>query len=120
MTCLMLARRFLCEIMTPAGWRVDPEVYCKYATLGRSVPAPLPLLEFVSSESISRMAAADSPDCGFAHSLTSPTTADVVRMTDGDASRSTELTRSSAMPPVGTDRGTAMSPACSAPRKAAM
>ena len=31
MICSKLARMFLCETMTPAGVRVDPDVYCKYA-----------------------------------------------------------------------------------------
>ena len=43
------------------------------------------------------------------YSATLPVTADVVRMAEGDASRSTELTRSSLAPPSGTDSGTAIS-----------
>ena len=48
-----------------------------------------------------------------------PTTAEVVRMTTGWESRSDE-TRSSWLPRCGTASGTAMKPACSAPRKATM
>ena len=29
MICLKLAKTFLLETMTPAGVRVDPDVYCK-------------------------------------------------------------------------------------------
>ena len=32
---LEIGHRFLCDIMTPAGRRVDPDVYCRYAVFGR-------------------------------------------------------------------------------------
>ena len=54
------------------------------------------------------------------YSVTLGATALVVRMTVGDVSASTALTRSSCAPNDGTDSGTAISPACIAPRKAAM
>ena len=33
MICSKLAKTFLFETMTPAGVRVDPEVYCKYTEI---------------------------------------------------------------------------------------
>jgi hypothetical protein len=53
-------------------------------------------------------------------SVTPGVTADVVRMTDGDVSARTALTRSSCDPAWGTDSGTAMKPASMAARKATM
>ena len=41
-------------------------------------------------------------------------------MTEGDVSARTALTRSSCEPACGTDSGTAMNPACIAPRKPTM
>ena len=91
---------FLCEIMTPAGVRVDPEVYCKYAVSGElSTRAAGAFVESRSSRSTSMTDGADSPDFDSTYSATSPATEDVVRTAEGDASRSTELTRSSLTPP---------------------
>ncbi len=60
--CSTLARMFLCEISTPAGVRVDPEVYCKYAMSGRlSASAAGPFWESRSSKSTSMTDGADSP-----------------------------------------------------------
>src|SRR5262249_40334017 len=106
---------FLYETMTPAGVRVDPEVYCKYAvSVELSTRAARPFFESRSSKSISITDGADSPDFDSTYSVILPATQDVVRTAEGDASRSTALTRSSLGPP----SGTAMSPACSAPRNA--
>jgi len=44
--------------------------------------------------------------------------AEVVRITDGEQSRSAAATRSSRTPNMGTGKGTAMNPASSAPQKA--
>ena len=55
-----------------------------------------------------------------AHLATSSTAVDVVRMTDGEQSRNADETRSSWTRNCGTGSGTAMKPACSAPRKATM
>ena len=47
-------------------------------------------------------------------------TAEVVSITVGDVSVTTALIRSSCEPGTGTESGTAMNPACMAPRKATM
>src|ERR1700731_815167 len=107
--------------MTPAGERVDPDVYCKYAVSARlSIPALDPLRASRSNRSTSTTAGAGPSGCDLTYSATLPATADVVRITEGDASRSTELTRSSLAPPNGTETGTAVSPARNAPKKASM
>ncbi|COY27839.1 Uncharacterised protein [Mycobacterium tuberculosis] len=65
-----LAKTFLFETMTPAGVRVDPEVYCKYAVSGVSLPVGrAPGLrercrESKSSKSSSTIDGADWPGCG--------------------------------------------------------
>lgn len=51
---------------------------------------------------------ARSPGVNVMHSATSPAIGDVVRMAEGNASRSTEPTRSSLAPPSGADSGTAI------------
>src|SRR5580693_370228 len=123
MTCFKLAKTFLFETRTPAGVRVDPEVYCKYNVSGRSVSPPRdPGREDLcrasrSSKSSSTIDGVDWPCGGFANGLTLSITADVVRITAGEVSASTESVRSSWGPPYGTDSGTDMSPACIAPRK---
>ena len=105
MTCSKLAMRFWCEIMTPAGGRVDPEVYCRYAVSGdRLAPRGGPALASRSSRSTSMMMSGPAI-FGSTYSATSPTTEDVVRTAEGDVSRSTELTRSSLAPPSGTEAG---------------
>src|SRR5271167_4762954 len=87
MICAKLAKTLSFETATPAGARVDPEVYCRYNVLDPSSPAPrAPGLddrgrESRSSKSISRIDGAFCPGCGCADSLTSPMTADVVRRT---------------------------------------
>src|SRR5579875_379161 len=108
-----------CDITTPAGTRVDPDVCCKYAVLGRfSRPELDEPRASRSSLSTCTIDGADPPDSDLTYWATVPAIADVVRMTDGDASRRTELTRSSLTPPSGTERGTAICPACNAPRNA--
>src|SRR5277367_7029957 len=103
--------------MTPTAVRVDPEVYCKYAvSVEPSTRAAGPFFESRSSKSTSITDGADSPDTDPTYLAISPATLDVVRTTQGDASRSTASTRSSLPPP----KGTAMSPACNAPRNAVM
>ncbi|CKS81108.1 Uncharacterised protein [Mycobacterium tuberculosis] len=68
--CSKLAKTFLFETMTPAGVRVDPEVYCKYAVSGVSLPVGrAPGLrercrESKSSKSSSTIDGADWPGCG--------------------------------------------------------
>ncbi len=61
-----------------------------------------------------------SPISSSTYSVTLGATADVVRMTEGSVSARTALTRSSWEPICGTESGTAMNPACIAPRNAAM
>src|ERR1700758_3248585 len=100
---------FLCEISTPAGVRVDPEVYCKYAMSGRlSASAAGPFGESRSSKSTSITDGADPPGSEPMYSAMLPATEDVVRTEEGDASRRTEIKRSSLAPPSGTDSGTAI------------
>jgi hypothetical protein len=60
------------------------------------------------------------PGSGWICAASTSTTDDVVRITVGDASCSTELTRASVAPPIGSDSGTAIRPASKAPRNAAM
>src|SRR5271166_1419610 len=64
-TCSKLAKTFWFETVTPAGVRVDPEVYCKYKISDRSAPpardpgrADL-CREFRSSKSTSTIDGAD-------------------------------------------------------------
>src|SRR6516165_10149471 len=100
---------FLCETMTTAGARVDPDVYCKYTvSVELSTGAAGPCFESRSSRSTSITDGADSPDFDSTYSAILPATEDVVRTAEGDASRITELTRSSLAPPSGADSGTAI------------
>ena len=57
---------------------------------------------------------AGRPPCGWAYLLTSATAAEVVSSTAGVLSASADSTRWSCTPNMGTDSGTAISPACSA------
>ena len=60
MICSKLASRFPYETMTPAGERVDPEVYCKYAVSEPVPPRALdPLRASRSSKSTSMTDGAD-------------------------------------------------------------
>ena len=115
--CSKLARMFLCETMTPAGVRVDPEVYWRYmVSVELSTRAAGAGFESRSSRSTSITDRLDSPDFDSTYSARLSATEDVVRTAEGDASRITALTRSSLAPP----SGTAMKPACNAPRNAVM
>ncbi|COW90378.1 Uncharacterised protein [Mycobacterium tuberculosis] len=99
--------------------RVDPEVYCKYAVDGYSSSLKVyPFGASRSSKSTSIIDGGDSPGRRATCCTTSSTADDVVRMATGDESLSTESERSSVTPPCGTESGTAMRPACNAPRKA--
>ena len=120
MICSKLASKFRCEIMTPAGERVDPDVYCKYA-----VPERLSLPERAHRAVQVQQVDLDDRRRPFARLGldvlgTMPATGDVVSTTVGDESRNTELTRSSLTPPSGTASGTAICPASIAPRNATM
>src|ERR1700722_4574000 len=124
MSCSKLAKTFLYETMTPPGVRVDPEVYCKYTGFDPSSPTVRepglldePRRESSSSKSSSTIDGADCPACGCPNPATYSMTPDVVRTTAGDVSPSTETVRSSWTPPYGTESGTAINPACNAPRK---
>ena len=66
-----------------------------------------------SITSTSMTVGAGRPRCAVAYLLTSPTTAEVVSTTEGALSSSADSTRWSWTPNIGTDRGTAIIPACS-------
>ncbi|CFE45842.1 Uncharacterised protein [Mycobacterium tuberculosis] len=74
---------------------MEPEVYCKYAALGRSFTRKLGEFPVKSNESISMIGPTLFVFGRWMCSATASATADVVRMTEGDASASTALTRSS-------------------------
>ena len=74
--------------------------------------------ESKSSASISITRGARCRAEHWAYGITSSTTADVVSITAGEQSRSAPDTRSSCPPNCGTESGTAMNPACIAPKKA--
>src|ERR1700722_12708830 len=123
--CPKLAARLRSESITPAGTRVEPEVYCRYMVSGASSPPGAsrcaePLRASRSMASTSMTVGTESAVNSATYALTLGATADVVRMTDGDVSARTALTRSSWDPTCGTDSGTAINPAWMAPRKAAM
>src|ERR1700694_2735867 len=106
--CLKLAARLRSESITPAGTRVEPEVYCRYMVLGASslLPAsrrPEPQGASRSRASTSMTVERASAFDSVTYSVTLGATADVVRMTDGDVSARTALTRSSCDPTCGTD-----------------
>ena len=83
-TCSKLATRLRCETITPAGWRVEPDVYCRYAILGSAI-APDERGRAVQVEGIDlderRGGSAVAP---LQIVVTSPDTADVVRTAEGD------------------------------------
>ena len=101
MICAKFAKTFSFETDTPAGVRVDPEVYCKYNVLDpRSLALRAPGLddrgrESRSSKSSSTIGGAFAPASDCADAVTSSMTGDVVRMTAGEVSPSTEIVRSS-------------------------
>src|ERR1700758_4979206 len=96
-------------IMTPAGRRVEPEVYCRYAVVGASFSRKLeePLASRSSASTSMVVGAAPAPGLP-TYSETDSATADVVRITEGEVSSRTALTRSSCAPTCGTVNGTAM------------
>src|ERR1700751_3263755 len=105
MICSKLAKTFLLVTMTPAGVRVDPDVYCKYMKSARSLAAARDLgpvdrwRESRSSQSTSTIDGADFACCDWTDAVTLSMTADVVRTTAGEVSASTEIVRSSWAPP---------------------
>ena len=81
--------------MTPVGSRVEPELYCKYAVLGKSAVeklGPPSTSRFI--ESISMIFGTASRRARWRYSAMSSATADVVSTTEGDVSSKTALIRS--------------------------
>src|SRR5258708_34627616 len=104
---------FRCEITTPVGVRVDPDVYCRYAGLERTYgTGSISLAVSRSKESTSTTRGAEWPSWPRAYPVTSSTTADVVRIATGEEPRRAEETRSSWLPACGTERGPARKTAC--------
>ena len=106
------------ETITPAGARVEPDVYCRYA--GRERTWATGSEETSASKfnaSTSTTLGAERPTSA-EYCRTTSATADVVRMTVGAESRRAADTRSSCDPICGTESGTATKPACNAPRNA--
>ena len=119
--CSKFTCRLRCVIMTPVGSRVEPELYCRYATLGKSsVRRLVPPSASRFIESISTIFGMLSRRASSTYSATSSANAEVVRTTEGDVSARTASTRSWLAPRCGNGSGTAMSPACIDPRKAVM
>src|SRR5690625_925167 len=100
---------------TPAGERVEPEVYCSSAVVltafcGGGTAAP-------AKSRVSTSTIRGSPlGTDLAQATTASTAAEVVSTVTGAASASAPVTRSSCTPNIGTDSGTAISPAVIAPR----
>src|SRR5690242_17241295 len=111
---------FSWEITTPAGTRVDPEVYCKYAVLVSAGSDDSSRGESRSSESTAMTTGAAWFPWLLAYGETASTAAVVVRITVGAQSVSTDEIRSSWTPYAGIESGTAMKPAWTAPRKDTM
>ena len=72
------------------------------------------------NESISTTTGARSPGIALMYFTTSRTIEEVVSITEGAESCSADDTRSSRKPNSGAGNGTAMNPACNAPRNATM
>ena len=103
-----------CETITPAGVRVEPEVYCRYAgpCQESSVSSGVRVAS-TSTTSTSMTDGAGRPPCGLAYLFTSATAADVVSSIEGALSVRADSTRWSCTPIIGTESGTAIMPACS-------
>src|ERR1700691_6587458 len=83
-SCWKFTRRFRCEIITPAGMRVEPEVYCKYAVLGALLIRMLDELSAArSSESTSMIAGTVAMFGCWTYYVQVPATSDIVSMTIG-------------------------------------
>ena len=111
---------FLCVTTTPAGARVEPDVYCRKATFACAWGVWYGgggLSKSSASTSITSGEPGTSRQGGH-HGVDGRTTS-VITAT-GAQSFSAPETRSSCAPNIGTGSGTAMSPASSAPRSPTM
>ncbi|SLH02798.1 Uncharacterised protein [Mycobacteroides abscessus subsp. massiliense] len=110
--CNTLVQAARCVICTPAGVRVEPEVYCRYARSSVSRAAGTNVAPTASGTASIAITRGRRPRGSLRRNVFTDSAApSVVRMTDGVASASTASRRSAWPGSSGANNGTAMFPA---------